>query len=161
MHLLGNPLICASTVLEWSCCRIHRYVAAPKFNVLIECPNWMWKRIFMGHISTFWELWNQTHTKPHTKMKNVFNKCVSEFSFHPSSVVTLHFLKIVVPLISILPKLPDPNQKGQISNSLTSKERSFTPMSDWRSFSFYIIREGVAWVLSGGYKEMSSIFADQ
>ncbi len=29
MHLLGNALICASTVLECSCCRIHRYVAAP------------------------------------------------------------------------------------------------------------------------------------
>ncbi len=29
MLLLGNALICASTVLECSCCSIHRYVAAP------------------------------------------------------------------------------------------------------------------------------------
>ncbi len=29
MHLFRNALICASTVLECSCCRIHRYVAAP------------------------------------------------------------------------------------------------------------------------------------
>ncbi len=29
VHLFGNTLICASTVLECSCCRIHRYVAAP------------------------------------------------------------------------------------------------------------------------------------
>jgi hypothetical protein len=29
VHLLGNVLIFASTILERSCCRIHRYVAAP------------------------------------------------------------------------------------------------------------------------------------
>ncbi len=29
LHLFGNALICASTVLECSCCRIPRYVAAP------------------------------------------------------------------------------------------------------------------------------------
>jgi hypothetical protein len=29
VHLLRNALICASTVLECNCCRIHRYVAAP------------------------------------------------------------------------------------------------------------------------------------
>jgi hypothetical protein len=28
VHLLGNALIRASTVLERNCCRIHRYVAA-------------------------------------------------------------------------------------------------------------------------------------
>jgi hypothetical protein len=30
VHLLRNALICASTVLECSCCRIRRYVAAPQ-----------------------------------------------------------------------------------------------------------------------------------
>ncbi len=29
MHLFWNALKCASTVLECSCCRIHRYVAVP------------------------------------------------------------------------------------------------------------------------------------
>ncbi len=29
VHLFENALICGSTVLECSCCRIHRYVAAP------------------------------------------------------------------------------------------------------------------------------------
>ncbi len=29
VHLLGNAPICASIVLECSCCRIHLYVAAP------------------------------------------------------------------------------------------------------------------------------------
>ncbi len=29
VHLFGNAPICASSVLECSCCRIHRYVAAP------------------------------------------------------------------------------------------------------------------------------------
>jgi hypothetical protein len=29
VHLSGNALICASTILERSCCRTHRYVAAP------------------------------------------------------------------------------------------------------------------------------------
>jgi hypothetical protein len=33
MHL-GNALICASTVLEYGCCRIHRYAAAPSFMLL-------------------------------------------------------------------------------------------------------------------------------
>ncbi len=32
MHLFGNAPICASTVLECSCCRIHRNVAAPKIH---------------------------------------------------------------------------------------------------------------------------------
>jgi hypothetical protein len=34
VHLFINAPICASTVLECSCCRIHRYVAAPKPIVL-------------------------------------------------------------------------------------------------------------------------------
>ncbi len=29
MHLFGNALICTSTVLKCSCCRIHRYVTEP------------------------------------------------------------------------------------------------------------------------------------
>ncbi len=29
IHLFGNAPICASTVLEYSCCKIHCYVAAP------------------------------------------------------------------------------------------------------------------------------------
>jgi hypothetical protein len=33
VHLFGNAPICAITVLECSCCRIHRYVAAPFFIV--------------------------------------------------------------------------------------------------------------------------------
>ncbi len=30
LYLFGNALICASTMLKCSCCRIHRYVAAQK-----------------------------------------------------------------------------------------------------------------------------------
>jgi hypothetical protein len=30
VYLFGNARICASTVLERSCCRIHSYVAAPQ-----------------------------------------------------------------------------------------------------------------------------------
>ncbi len=32
LHLFGNAPICASTVLECSCCKIHRSVAAPLYH---------------------------------------------------------------------------------------------------------------------------------
>jgi len=32
LHLFGNAPIWASTFFECSCCRIHRYVAAPIFR---------------------------------------------------------------------------------------------------------------------------------
>jgi hypothetical protein len=35
VHLLGNAPLCATTVLECSCSRIHRYVAAPiKYDIV-------------------------------------------------------------------------------------------------------------------------------
>ncbi len=36
MYLFGNAPICASTVLECSCCRIHRNVAAPSVTGFIN-----------------------------------------------------------------------------------------------------------------------------
>jgi hypothetical protein len=36
VHLFGNAHICASTVLEYSCCRIHRNVAAPSCSTSLE-----------------------------------------------------------------------------------------------------------------------------
>ncbi len=35
VHLFGNAPICASTVLECSCCRIHRSVAAPNIQSVL------------------------------------------------------------------------------------------------------------------------------
>jgi hypothetical protein len=37
--LFGNAPICASTVLECSLSRIHRYVAAPSFHIVIRFPG--------------------------------------------------------------------------------------------------------------------------
>jgi hypothetical protein len=47
VHLFLNALICASTVLECSCCRIHRYVAAPIYKVvfgwaILLLLQWRW-----------------------------------------------------------------------------------------------------------------------
>jgi hypothetical protein len=36
VHLFGTAPICASTVSEYSCCRIHRYVAAPFYSTLVS-----------------------------------------------------------------------------------------------------------------------------
>jgi hypothetical protein len=41
------------------------------------------KNIFLGHISTFFELWSQTRKKRLKKSKNVFCKCVLDFNFAP------------------------------------------------------------------------------
>ncbi len=39
MHLFGNALICASTVLECICCRIHRYVPDEGVALVLEDPD--------------------------------------------------------------------------------------------------------------------------
>ncbi len=36
-HLFGNAPICVSTILECNCCRIYRYVAAPKVRLWWGC----------------------------------------------------------------------------------------------------------------------------
>ncbi len=41
------------------------------------------KKFFLGHISTFFQLWNQTRKKRLKKSKNVFCKCVLDFNFAP------------------------------------------------------------------------------
>ncbi len=43
VHLFQNAPICASTVLECSCCRIHRYVAAPKSDQKMLLSKDFWK----------------------------------------------------------------------------------------------------------------------
>jgi hypothetical protein len=46
VHVFGNAPICASTVLECSCCGIHRYVAAPfryLLSFLLRVPDDIWQ----------------------------------------------------------------------------------------------------------------------
>ncbi len=64
------------------------------------------KKIFLGHISTFFKLWSQTRKKWLEKSKNVFCKCVLDFNFAPikGSVffIFLKKVKFVVPYCIVL-----------------------------------------------------------
>jgi hypothetical protein len=51
-------------------------------------------KIFLGHFSTFFKLWNQTRRKRLKKSKNLFSKCVLDFNFCTHQrVCILYFLK--------------------------------------------------------------------
>jgi hypothetical protein len=55
-----------------------------KFCVFWHLFRFFQKKIFfLGHISTFFELWSQTRKKRLKKSKKVFFKCVLDFNFAP------------------------------------------------------------------------------
>jgi hypothetical protein len=74
------------SALSFSLCKLFCYFfngfeLSIKFCVLIPISELIRKYYFLGHIIIICKLWSQTRAKRLKKSKNVFYKCLLEFSF--------------------------------------------------------------------------------
>ncbi len=100
VHLFLNALKCASTVLECSCCRIHRYVAAPLTSNLTRfrrASDWEASAgqneafSLLTSRSGYFFSWSKIFSFPFNKHAFSYNTVFSSFFEEKSNVVKLGY----------------------------------------------------------------------